>query len=161
MSPNVPPPKPSGEKHERKHARLSVMMRVRVREREMGGGGWGMVDGGGGGCRCAAWWRRQARWEEIQQPIVWGGRKLTREHQSGALHGSPDGQWGPKVNVFEETMFFELPVGQYGTTGSNGKTKGRRMDTHQRSSAGWTGHFPYGDVSFRPLRPRRLKRMRC
>lgn len=152
MSPNVPPPKPSREKQERKHARLSVMMRVR----ERGGG-----DGGGGGCRCAAWWRREARWEEIQQPIVWGGRKLTHEHQSGALHGSPDGQRGPKVNVLGETLFFELPMGQYGTTGNNGKTKGRRTDAHQRSSAGWTGHSPYGDVAFRPLRRKRLKRMRC
>lgn len=50
---------------------------------------------------------------------------------------------------------------QWVSTGNNGKTKGRRMDTHQRSSAGWTGHFPYGDIAFRPLRRKRLKRMRC
>lgn len=54
MSPNVPPPKPSREKHERKHARLSVMMRVREREREMGGG-----DGG--------WWMAVAEDADVQR----------------------------------------------------------------------------------------------
>lgn len=77
--------------------------------------GGGYSEAGGGGCRCAAWWWREARWEEIQQPIVWGGRKLTHEHQSGALHWSPDDQRGPKVSVFEETTLFELLTVRNGT----------------------------------------------
>lgn len=82
-----PPPKPSRDKQERKHARLSVMMRVRQREREMGG--WGVavaedadVQRGGEGGHDGRKYNN----------LLFGGRKLTHEHQSGALRGSPDGQ---------------------------------------------------------------------
>lgn len=41
-----------------------------------GRGGYGRPEGeeGSGGCRCAVRWRGEARWEEIQQAIVWRER---------------------------------------------------------------------------------------
>lgn len=123
-----------------------------------GSGGYRAPEGGAecGGCRCAMWWWREARWEEIQQPIVWGGQELTHEkgsweaafqtepeHQSGALHWSPDSQRVLKVSVFEEMMFFELLMGWDGATCKyeTMESKGR-MDTHQRIEQ-VTFHTPF------------------
>lgn len=57
-----------------------------------GSGGHGGPEGEeeNGGCRCAARWRREARWEEIQQAIVWRERTGAdpRERQLRIIHQS-------------------------------------------------------------------------
>lgn len=75
MSLKVPPPKPSGEN---KRGNVRTFPDDEESSTDMarsyrGSGGYGGPEGEeeNGGCRCAVRWRREARWEEIQQAIVW------------------------------------------------------------------------------------------
>lgn len=66
--------------------------------------GWRGVEADSGGCRCAVRWRGEARWEEIQEAIVWREKIGTEprerqlriihhrhtEHQSDIPNWSPD-----------------------------------------------------------------------
>ena len=142
-----------------------------------GRGGHGGPEGEeeNGGCRCAARWRREARWEEIQQAIVWRERTgadprerqlriihqsllthththkkawlIESKHQSAVLRWSPDPD-GQRSTGNDALVGEPLINWQYLPTRNNRGAKGKRVDTHHPSVGALATEvsLPYGDV---------------